>query len=1238
MYLNCLPNGEDVRFSTVKTCVDEALSESSPLLGALLNEMDVSRRVAAAGSLQVVWECLSGKLLKQQEAGLVQAVEYFRQLLNTIFSDNASIALSESETLLLQQWHDGAARFLSEPVSVESLYSWLRVLDHSLMERFLNHQDIELLCDEICVVAEDGASSWSIDHCRESLDVLESLVESEEAVYSQDIYDVQNALWQSVIENLEQRGDVELVSLVRHYLCQFEQLLKQQTISPADELFELILYWHQEFIDYLEEPDPESVEALREIFLDPAWPVSFDDEEECAELADRDVDVSPSAENLLADEPLFDVQVLKAKTGSAPIDPALLAMVGAELHRLVENVSVESQALFSAWCDQTAALQNISRACDTIGLWGLAFVFDWLRSNLQAFDENVVDAEHASGQLQKIVLLLESYLKQPDLSEYGDDLVAICQMPEWPQPLDQDAAEVLTSALAVSVLQPEQIAEQIQQIEATADDVSLKLPEGVSNELYGVLLKELPHLSQTFSSTIQVMKEPDASIVCVLEAQRVAHTLKGACNTIGIQGIANLTHCLEDIFEVLSGDNVLPAGALGDALLDAADCLEAMSESVISDEDAPEESLVILQSMLDWHYRLKTEGTALHCRACVVEALAPQQSAEPSPVAPQLSPALDNDVDELLLAVGEASSFGDRTSDKIESCLDESHELRDMSWKINELAADMDRLINIQTPAFSRGHNILDFDSLEMEQYSELHSSISRLQELTADVREINARLRGQLLDAKNLLHDQRLLHREQMENIQNMRLVPVHSIVSRCQRIVRQAAKMTGKEVVLTISGEHTLVDSDMLDDLAEPLMHILRNAVDHGLEDRETRLAAGKSESGNIHLRFSKELNFFNVTCEDDGAGLDEDVILRKAVEKGVVEQDQVLSSEQIQRLIFRPGFSTKEERSQVSGRGIGMDVVKNQISLMNGTMDLHSEPKQGLTVSISLLANLYDARVLLVEHKQQVWALAEHGIKQIVSAIDGRIVQDSDSHYHFQVGDDIYPLASFDYLLNLGEQLFTVGPCGAILFQDAYGAEVAVPIDRVIGSNILMIRSFGEYLKGIYGVLGGVLLADGGIAPVIDLYELITDSERRELIDDAEQFVDSRVELEKVKVLVVDDSLSARKLTAQLMSDSGFDVRTAIDGLDAIEKIEQCKPEIMLVDMEMPRMNGIELCRYLKDQPTLCDIPVIMITSRSTDKHRQQARSAGVDRYFVKPFNEDDLMLEIGALLEKENTVAA
>jgi chemosensory pili system protein ChpA (sensor histidine kinase/response regulator) len=430
-------------------------------------------------------------------------------------------------------------------------------------------------------------------------------------------------------------------------------------------------------------------------------------------------------------------------------------------------------------------------------------------------------------------------------------------------------------------------------------------------------------------------------------------------------------------------------------------------------------------------------------------------------------------------------------------------------------------------------------------------------------------------------------------------------------------------------VVGAQTSIDGNVLNQLVEPLMHLLRNSIDHGVEAAELRAAAGKPADGRIELTFSRDGASILVRVADDGRGLDIVAIRRRAAEHGLIAANAAMADDEVARLVLLPGFSTRAEATQVSGRGIGMDAVNAAVLTLNGSLRLHNAPGRGLTVELRLPASLMTTHGLLVRHENRVVAISSYGVQDI-RYVTNDLLEVIGESVVYRDGDRIYSLEPLDRLIGGSAP---TGPdqrgwFPALIVQTESGALRAVRVQEVLDSQDLVVKDFGRYVARPVGVAGVTVLGDGSIAPVLDLPQLLRAPVGTLRPLPRRSVEHSRVEARRL-ALVVDDSLSARRAAAQLMSDAGFEVRTAIDGLEAASMIEKRVPDVVLVDMEMPRMNGLEFTAHLRTRDATCNVPVIMITSRSTDKHRRQAEAAGVDVYLTKPFSGEQLLEQVERL---------
>ena len=507
--------------------------------------------------------------------------------------------------------------------------------------------------------------------------------------------------------------------------------------------------------------------------------------------------------------------------------------------------------------------------------------------------------------------------------------------------------------------------------------------------------------------------------------------------------------------------------------------------------------------------------------------------------------------------------------------------------------------------------------------------------EAATDNRELDRAIADSLVALDTLLVDQSRLHRESQEAVLRTRMVPIQTIAPRLQRSVRQTCRLVDKEVELTVHGANTLMDSNVLNGIVDPLMHILRNAVDHGIEPPAQRQRLGKPPVGRIELSVLREGNAIVIRCQDDGAGLDLTAIRQTAMERGLLSADKSLEEDELARLILLPGFSTRGATTQTSGRGIGMDMVYSRLLDMKGSLRIQTRSGQGCLMELRLPVTLISTHALLVRIHDRLYALSDRGIEQILYSGIGTI-QKLGKATTYHLGNDIYDLTTLETLLNLPPDRRTHARAAppVLLVREETGAIRAVLVSEAVDSRDLVVKPLGQYVPKLNGVVGATILGDGSVAPVLDLPELLrAPSVLQQTLTFTQQPAPAvPAAVRRQVALAVDDSLSARRSLAQFVQDAGFEVRTARDGLEAIEIINGKRPDIVLADLEMPRMNGLELTAHLRaNQPTR-DLPVIMITSRSTDKHRREAEAMGVNVYLTKPFAEDELLGYIKKLLQR------
>ncbi len=1028
-------------------------------------------------------------------------------------------------------------------------------------------------------------------------------------------------------------------------------LLQSEARALTADEHALLEGWPMLLYGYLaNKADRESSTALLQN-LSATWPMTISGEsaaEELERLTGRS-DVPPAVAETSPER--------ADRAAPQQVEREMLAILAAELEQMGDQFNIdhalatngdaaERETALGEYCD---FLERLQATAASVGLSALAELFTQLRQQLALLAAGFSPQQQAL--LQRLPGQLAAYLARPDDENVAAALAVLLADAAWPAPVAQDAVRSWQSALSDVQLVESSADTPDRPTLATAEDVSLELPSDVNAELLDGLLQELPVQVAAFTAAITHIAGGRGSMKDAEQAMRAAHTLKGAANTVGVHGIANLTHHLEDILVALIAAEKMPQRALADVLIHAGDCLESMSEFLLAIGPAPEHAREVLQEVLDHANRIDRDGIGDADATEVVapawsmsvaqpaEQAAPERKPEGTPAAPEHSLRVPAPVvDELLRLAGETLISNSQIQEHLSQSIAQAAVIRKQHQLFQQLVAELEELVDIRgvdSPQLAAAHQGSGFDALEFERYSELHTISRRLIEAATDAQEMTKTVEGQLSALDELLEEQRRLQVANQHAVMRTRMVAVSSVVSRLQRGVRQTGRLLDKSVELTIKGENTSMDSHALNDLMDPLMHILRNAVDHGIEAPDVRIAAGKPPHGRIELSFAHEGNSIVVRCRDDGAGLDYASIRRMAERKGMLRPEHDHTEDELARLILAPGFSTRDEASQVSGRGVGMDVVYSRVQEMKGMLALNSQRGQGLSVELRLPAALLATHTLIVRQHERRLAISSRGIEDIRYASRDQITRIG-SRQFFRDGEKLYGLARLEDILSLPHDRRADDGEGfpVLLMRLDDGTISAVMVQEVLDSREVVMKKFGRYVPRARGVIGAVILGDGGVAPVIDLVELLHEPLQRTGSgpNAAPAAAGEQERNDTPRALVVDDSLSARRALAQVLKDAGYDVRTANDGLDAVNILEKFVPDIILSDMEMPRMNGLELTANVRYSEHTRHVPVIMITSRSTEKHRQMSTAAGVDVHMVKPFNDETLLEHVSRLTRR------
>ncbi|MCY7354679.1 MAG: response regulator [Lysobacter sp.] len=759
-------------------------------------------------------------------------------------------------------------------------------------------------------------------------------------------------------------------------------------------------------------------------------------------------------------------------------------------------------------------------------------------------------------------------------------------------------------------------------------------------ELVDIFVEEGSDLLDHSDGLLSLLRDAPNEREPVIGLQRDLHTLKGGARMAGIMAVGELGHAMESLLEAVAeqrselGRDDIPLLERGFDRLHAMITRVgtrraiAMPVGLIEQFDARAHGRTLVPSE-------ETSGTGA--------SSAPKVELKPlsAPIdtrrgddddieirAPQEQVRIRADLlDRLVNYAGEVAIYRARLEQQLGAFRGAMSEMEQTNARLRDQLRRLDSETEAQIVArYQREHEVADprFDPLELDRFSTLQQLSRALGESAADMASLQGSLEDLTRQYETLLLQQSRVSSDLQQGLMRTRMVPFDALVPRLRRVLRQAATDTGKQVQLKLDGAQGELDRNVLERMTAPLEHMLRNSVAHGLETPAQRRKAGKPEEGVVRIAIRREGSEVVLEVGDDGGGLNRPAIRRRAEERGLIRADAILADADLDALILEPGFSTADEVSRLAGRGVGMDVVHSEVRQLGGALAIASRAKEGVTFTLRLPQTLAVTQAVFVRIGETNFAVPIASVRGV-----GRI-----SREELEKPDASYNYGGEDYALHDLGTLVGHAPAKAegqlqmpLLLIRAGDLRAAVSVDQVVGNREIVVKPVGPQIASVPGIFGATIMGDGSVVVILDVAPLV----RRQVAAPREPAVMPVSESRGVPlVMVVDDSVTMRKVTGRVLERHNFEVTTARDGIDALERMAETVPDLMLLDIEMPRMDGYELATAMKLDPRLRDVPIIMITSRTGEKHRQRALDLGVQRYLGKPYQEPELMRNVFELL--------
>ena len=700
---------------------------------------------------------------------------------------------------------------------------------------------------------------------------------------------------------------------------------------------------------------------------------------------------------------------------------------------------------------------------------------------------------------------------------------------------------------------------------------------------------------------------------------RLLHTLKGSTRMTGALQLGELIHAMESHVETAFRERNISDSAL-DQLESEFDAISGKIEQLQHIDVLP---LPANQVVPD------TAGDTTELLDVLPEKTELSQSRTILRINSELIDRLVNDSGEASILRSKIEAQLNNFKQSLQDLAESTHRLHDQLREV-EIQAET----QMQSHLAQQHESEPAFDPLEFDRFSRFQELTRLMAESVDDIITVQKSLRTTQTVAEEAVVQQSVINRQLQQSLLQIRTIPFGNYAERYYRIARQVAEDVSKKANLEIQGAEVEIDRSVLEKINPPLEHLLRNAIAHGIEEPRLRQQAGKPETGQVAIHLRQEGNEVIITLSDDGRGLDLPRIREEAQRLGLIQENEILDDDKAMALIFIQGLSTTDSITGIAGRGIGLDIVKNEISMLGGRISVRSVPNQGTTFTICLPLTLSVAQTFMVRAGKQIYAIpafiVEHNREFDLDTLK-TIYQDRQIEFNGKK----YLFSHLSHLLCEPGHIPEITRHSQVLFLHSGTQYLAVHVDELIGNTEVVIKNIGSQLAHAPGVEGATITGDGEVILILNPVKLIQRSDVQKVLSTPLAELTTATQKKTIKapaIMVVDDSLTVRKVTCRLLEREGCDVLTAKNGVEAIEILQDSIPDVMLIDLEMPKMNGFELIEKVRANPETAHIPMIIISSRTAEKHRKIAQDLGVNIFLGKPYKEDELLNHLSELIRK------